>query len=148
MSDPNHAVEISDPRPDQLGWTVARPIVACFEFHRQLPGSESVGGVTLLIEPRQDARSIRFVNGLPADLKAEWGWVSEIIDATISDVASKGLDGQKPVVALTITLMNLYTHPIDARPAAFRKATERAMLDGFKAVGLAKWRSGSAAERP
>ncbi|MFL5340830.1 MAG: hypothetical protein ACJ8F7_11840 [Gemmataceae bacterium] len=146
MSNRKQSGQTNSPTPDQPGWTVARPVVSCFEFHRQLPGSESVGGVTLLIEPRQDSRSIVFVVGLPDDLKAEWGWASEIVRDTVNEVIEKGLDGQKPVVGLTVTLMDLYTHLIDSRPHAFRKATERALLGGFKAVGLVEWRSALAAE--
>ncbi len=146
MSNRKQSGQTGSPKPNQPGWTVARAIVSCFEFHRQMPGSESVGGVTLLIEPRQDSRSVVFVVGLTDDLKTEWGWASEIVRDTVTEVIEKGLDGQKPVVGLTVTLMDLYTHRIDSRPHAFRKATERALLGGFKAVGLVEWRSALAAE--
>src|SRR5689334_3626160 len=90
MSNRKVSSQIDSPKPDQPGWTVERPIVTCYEFHRQLPGSESVGGVTLLIEPRQDSRSIVFLNDLPNDLKTEWGWASEIVRATVFEVIEKG----------------------------------------------------------
>ena len=113
--------------------------MSSFEFHRQIPGSESVGGVTLLIEPRQDT-SVVLVDGLTNDLKSEWTWVSEIIRSTLNEVAEKGLDGLKPVVGLTATLLDLHTHLINSRLWAYEKATERALLNAFRVVGLVELR--------
>jgi hypothetical protein len=145
MSNRERAFEIDDPTPEQPGWTVARPITSCFQFHRQLPGSERIGGVTLLIEPRPESRSILVVDDLPDELEPERVWLPDII-TTVSAAAVGGLEDRKPVVGLRVTLTGVYSHPIDARSSAFRYATERAMLDGFRAIGLVEWRPTLAAE--
>jgi hypothetical protein len=145
MSNRERVFEIDDPTPLQTGWTVASPITSCFQYFRQFPGSERIGGVTLLIEPRQESRSILFVDNLPAESESESEWVPDII-STISAVTVKGMDGRKPIIGLKVTLTGFYSHPIDSHRSAFQLATERALLDGFKAVGLVAWKARLAAE--
>lgn len=102
--------------------TVAKSVISCYELIRQLPGSESIGGVTILIEPHN---TLEFINSLPANYKTEeWDWVSDIVE----DVVRKTEED----IGIKVTLTDIKIHPIDSRAGAYKRAAQVALENGLK----------------
>lgn len=100
-------------------YTLSHAAIATVHLIDQSPGAEGVGGVTLYFEPL-DAPEIWLI---PVDTT-----VQDYVAAIAQGIEQVLADNPVAIVGLRIWLCHQLTHPVDARPRAFRDATAQATL--------------------
>ena len=100
--------------------TLSHPAIVTVHLSNQSPGAESVGGVTLYLEP-VDEPGIKLMSGVKVDRNYEKA-VAQGIQQTLTELNAT-------MTGLRIWWCDWLWHPIDSRPSAFTRAAARAIAD-------------------